>query len=167
MERRWAAAAITLLLVPPAGEPIRIFVTSSAKGEPSVVETIDVGRDELEKRIRKKKRSFLLVPSREEAEIVIDLMAYWIREEMNTRNRVYVSPDGNHENGMGEVEEHHSLLAIVTLFGAPREMTGVQTKPNGADVKGAARYLLEQIERYLRDHPRHGEARTASVRNGP
>ena len=52
--------------------------------------------------------------SREEADIVVDLMAYWIREEMTTRNRVYVSPNGNHENAMGEVEEHHSLLAMVT-----------------------------------------------------
>jgi hypothetical protein len=161
VERRWAAAAIALVLAPPAEEPIRIFVISSAKGESSVVETIDEGRSELESRVRKKKRSFLLVSSPEEADVVVDLRAYWIREQM-----VYSSPDGSHETEMNEVEEHHSLLAMVTVFGTPREMTGVHIKKTGASVKGAARDLLEQIERYLKENPPRGEARTASVRNG-
>jgi hypothetical protein len=161
VERRWAAAAIALVLAPPAEEPIRIFVISSAKGESSVVETIDEGRSELESRVRKKKRSFLLVSSPEEADVVVDLRAFWIREQM-----VYSSPDGSHETGLSQVEEHHSLQAIVTVFGSPREMTGVHIETIGASVKGAARNLLEQIERYLKDHPRPAEPRTVSVRSG-
>lgn len=148
MKRPWNAATIALVLAAPQAAPYRIFVTSSAKGEPSIVEIIDDGRAELENRIRKQKRLFLLVSSPEEADVVVDLRAYWTREQM-----VYSSPDGSHETPLSQVEEHHSLQAVVTVSGSPREMTGVHIRTIGASVKGAARDLLEQIERSLKEHP--------------
>ena len=152
MRRLGSIAALVLVLAPPSEEPFRVFVTSSARGDPSVVETIDEGRVELENRIRKKKKSFVLAEVREEADVVIDLQAYWKREQWKTHTEIRRSATASHAIDVNEVEEHHSLLAIVTILGTPRQMTGAQIKKSGASVKGAARDLLEQIERYLKDN---------------
>ena len=116
------------------------------------METIDEGRVELENRIRKKKKSFVLAEVREEADVVIDLQAYWKREQWKAHTEIRRSATASHAIDVNEVEEHHSLLAIVIILGTQRHMTGAQIKKSGASVKGAARHLLAQIERYLKDN---------------
>lgn len=150
MGRGFTVAAIAIGLFFSSDEPYRVFVTSSAKGDPSVVATIEEGAVEVENRIRKKKRAFVLVDAREGADVVVDLHAYWVREQMKTHTEIRRSATASHAIDVNEVEEHHSLRAIVSVFGTPREMTGAEIKKSGASVRGAARDLVDQIERYLK-----------------
>lgn len=156
MSRGFTIPLILAALGLPEVEPFQVCVTSIARGDPAVVETIEEGRHEVEKLLRKKKSSFALTRNRDEAEIVIELQAYWTHEELESRVETRVNPPGQGVSRVEvlQVEEHHYLLALVTLLGAQKEMTGVQVKKNSGSVKGAARNLVEQIERYLKEnHP--------------
>lgn len=135
-----------------ADEPFRIFVEATARGEPSVVEEILEAREELEKRVRNNGNWFRSVDSREEAEIVIELQAYWVREERRTHDETYTSGTGRHTTQIDTIYEHHSLRAIATILGRPREMTGAQVKSGGGSAKGAVRDLGAQLERYCKEN---------------
>ena len=152
-------ALAVLLLTAVAGgprpeKPFSVFVTSSAKGDPKAVAAVLEGQAELEKRLRKEDEWFRLVATEDEAEITVDLFAYWVHEEMRSHWETRAGGPGGatHDIEVNQVERHHNLQSYVTILGDPREMTGAEINKDGGGPKGAAKDLMEQLKRHCRDH---------------
>lgn len=113
-----------------------------------MVALIEEGRQELVRRLRKRK--FRIADRREEADLAVELTAYWVREAMEAREQRVAAPMGGfHVRQETWVERQHNLLGVVSFRGEVRELTGVQVKKNGGSVKGAAKDLAQQIERLV------------------
>jgi hypothetical protein len=133
--------------------PFRVHVVSSAQGEERAVAAVEEGAKELANRIRKNKNWFRLVETNRAAEIAIDVEAYWVREEHKVHSEPrYSAAYGTQWVEVQEVLEHHSLKAIATTFGTPREWIGVQVRKDGGSASGAARDLAEQLEDFVKEN---------------
>ena len=165
MQRVFLAAVAPLLVLasalaqperkpPRRAEPaFRVFVDAHPKGEESVVEAILEARDELRQRVDKNDKWFEAVETAEQADIVIELQAYWVREERRTHDETYVGPNGGrHTVQIDDLYRHHSLRSVTTVLGRSREMTGAQVKTGGGNSKGAARDLAKKLERYCKEN---------------
>ena len=108
-------------------------------------------RTELEEALQKNEKWFRVDESKEEAELVVDLLAYWVRVAPKNNARIRWQRGGGNTMHADEFREQHSLRAITTVFGTPRDMTGVQVK-RGGSAKGAARDLAKQLERYVKEN---------------
>lgn len=132
--------------------PFRVHVLSSAQGEPDVVEAIHEARDELAKRLEKNGRWFEVVDSLEAAEIVVDLQAYWVREQTRMHDQRHVAGANSHTMQVETVYQHHSVRARTSFLGRQRELTGTETKRGRGSAKGAAKDLAKRLERHVKDN---------------
>ena len=133
-------------------EPFVIFVDARPKGEAKAVEAIWEAREELEKKLRKKKKWFRIGESADSAELVVTLEAYWVREERRTHDQTHVAGGNTHTVQVDTLYEYHSLRSTVTILGAPHEMTGTQMKRGRGTPKGAASDLANRLERYCKEN---------------
>jgi len=135
-----------------AASPFLVFVSASPKGEPAVVEDILEAREELEKRLKKNKKWFRIAESAADAEITVDVEAYWVREERRTHDQRHVAGSANHTIQVDTIYRHHSLRAMTRFFGSVKEMTGTQVKRGGGNSKGAAKDLADRLERHCKEN---------------
>ncbi len=133
-------------------QPFTVYVDAHPRGEAKVVEAILEAREELEKKLRKKKKWFTVSERPDAAEITVELEAYWVREERRTHDQRHVAGANTHTVQVDTIYRYHSLRSVVTAFGTPREMLGTQTKRNGGSAKGAASDLANRLERYCKEN---------------
>ncbi len=130
-----------------AEEPFRVYVTASPETHE---EQILEAEAELEKRLAKNKNWFRVVDSAEDAEIVVDLFAYWTRTErkyMSTWGVVPPTEDGQPDKTqIFEIITYHSLRARVTTFTGMKAITAERTKKDRGRAKDAVKHLAKQLE---------------------
>jgi len=137
-----------------AAPPFRVHVVATPQGDEDVVDAILFARDRLEEVFSDKSDWFAVVDDAEQAEVLVDLQAYWVRERLVSRSQSYTQAAWGRIPTLNEVREHHSLAATVVVLGRPSEMTGADGSLGRADIYGAAKDLALQLERYVRDHYR-------------
>ena len=130
-----------------AEEPFRVYVTASPE---TYEEQILAAKAELEKRLAKNKNWFRVVDSAEDAEIIVDLFAYWTRSErkyMSTWGVVPPTEDGQPDKTqIFEIITYHSLRARVTTFSGMKAITAERTKKDNGRAKDAVKNLAKQLE---------------------
>ena len=117
--------------------PFTVSVQASPKGEERVVKGILEARAELEKKLRKNEKWFRVSEVPDEAEIVVELVAFFKRPASGGFRR-------------GNVFE--TLRARVKFFGETRIINGLNSSRNGAAFKQTARHLADQLTSYCKDH---------------
>ena len=133
-----------------AEEPFRVYVTSHPEEPEKYKEQIVEAEAELEKRLRKNKKWFRVVDAPEDAEIVVDLLAYWTRSErkyMSTWG--VVPPTEGGQSGKTQIFEvltYHSLRAQVTTLGGMKSITAERTRKNEGRAKDTIKNLAKELE---------------------
>ena len=127
-------------------EPFRVVIHAQPKGEPKVVERIRTAEKETRKALERRPEWFAEVSERGDAEIVLEIKAYWMNETMRREPSPLGAGVGSHFN---IVKEHHYLQAHVEMFGAEFGLRADDNRSRGAyggSVKGAARNLIDALK---------------------
>jgi len=134
-----------------AETPFSVFVTATPDDH---VEQIEEARVELAKRLGKNKKWFRLVDSAEEAEIVVDLSAYWTRSErryMSTWGVVPPTEGGQPDKTqIIEIITYHSIRGEVGFFGAKRIVEASKKRNERGRAKDAVKNFVSELERIVK-----------------
>ena len=135
-----------------AETPFTVFVDAHPKGDEDAVESIFEARKELEKKLRKNKKWISPSESTDTADVLVDLEAYWVREETRIHDQRHVAGGNSHTMQVTEIYGNHSLRSTTTIVGVPREMTGSKLKRGKGSAKDAADDLAKRLERYVKEN---------------
>jgi hypothetical protein len=119
-------------------EPFRIFVYSEPRGEPAAVARVREAEKECHKVLKRRKDWFVTTSDRPQAEIVMEIKASWMDEQMTTESSPMSSTPIN------TTREHHYLFAEVTIFGS---QFGLRVDDRRS-VKGAASKLMAALQEF-------------------
>ena len=153
----WSTPATSQSQPPKRAEvPFRVFVTANPEdATEDEHEQIEEAREELAKRVGKNKKWFRLASTEEEAEIVVDLLNYWTRQEKRVLTTWGVVPPTEagqpDTTQMIEVVTYHYLQARVELFGAARTLRGERVRKHGGEAKDAVKDLVRRLEELCQD----------------
>lgn len=137
-----------------ADKPFVVWVLANPAADEDTA-TLEAARAELEKRLEKKSRWFRIADAHEDAEIVVELVAYSARPERRVLSTWGVVPPT--ESGQPdrtqyiEVLTHHTLRGQVSFFGAERTVTGSRTKRNKGRAEDAAKDFADRLENICKD----------------
>jgi hypothetical protein len=117
--------------------PFRLFVfAAEPKGEQDAVDRIRRAEEECEKIAKRRKDWFVVVESREQAEIVMEIQAYWVYEDFRTESSPLSGTPVNVSR------ENHHLFAQVNVLGGVSELR----VDDGRRLTGAASKLMDSLE---------------------
>lgn len=120
--------------------PFRLYILSEPKGERDAVARVRKAEEECEKIAKRRKDWFVAVDSREQAEIVMDLKAYWVYEDLRTE----ASPLSG--TPVNVTRENHLLFADVDILGG---FTTLKVD-DSRSVKGAASKLMDALQEFCK-----------------
>lgn len=137
-----------------ADVPFTVHVFTEAKGSPEIMERIDDTTQEISKRIGKKKKWFRSTPSRDSAEITVEIVSHVINRQHVSQldSRVNATGVGKSWVDTNYLVEHHYIEARVTLLGSQKMFTGHDERKRGGNMKRAADDLIKQIESYCQEN---------------
>ena len=110
---------------------------------------------EVAKRIDKKKRWLDVVASRDEADVVVEVMTHAVNEQHRTKidSRVDFRGVGKNYYDTNFVTEWHRIEARITFpDGSQRMLTGRDERERGGSVKGAASDLAKRLEETCKEN---------------
>ncbi|GMR22268.1 MAG: hypothetical protein BMS9Abin37_0605 [Acidobacteriota bacterium] len=130
--------------------PFAVFLLAKE----AVNEEIDLQTvtDELANRVAKKKTWLKVVDKRDEADIVVEVLAHLVTEEEHRRLDLRVDTSGDikvyeHKNWVYWISDRHRIEIRVTLpSGAQKMLTGEDGRERGGSLAGAASNVAEQLE---------------------
>lgn len=132
------------------GRPFTVYVRAAPGDETLETDDLVRGTDELRKKIADKKDWFKVIPSADDAEIVVDVLEHRVREHLT----FWASTEtiGGETQGVtnSTISRYHSLRARVTVLGSEAELTGMNPKRTGS-VKGAASALQKELVELCRE----------------
>ena len=112
--------------------------------------------DEVANRVAKKKKWLKVVDNRDDADIVVEVLAHLMADEEHRRLDLRRAGRGdvnmyNNRNWVYWVSERHRIETRVTLPGGAQKMlTGEDGHERGGSLEGAASDLAEQLEDYCK-----------------
>jgi hypothetical protein len=122
-------------------KPFRLFVFSEPRGESEAVAQVGKAEEECHRILKRRKDWFVEVDDREQAEIVMEIKAYWMDEQTSSGFGV--------ESGYGagmSVTRYHYLMADVTIVDG---QFGLRVDDRRS-VKGAASKLLDALRDFCK-----------------
>jgi hypothetical protein len=161
-----AASVLTLLLSPtvdqenprkPPKEPeerFAVFVyavdNAEAGGEHSIPEVVD----EVKAKLQKRKRWFLLAPSPEKAELVVEILGHRVEARMEDVVRSFdFSTTALGPPTEPVLVETHYINSRLEGLGYERSLTGtLERKTSGGNLGHAASSLAQKLEKFVKDH---------------
>lgn len=115
--------------------------------------------DEIANRVAKKKKWLKVVENRDDADIVVEVLAHLVDEQEHVRLDLGRGSGGgdvnihNNRNWVYWVSERHRIETRVTLpSGAQKMFTGADERERGASMKGAASNLVNELEDYCKEN---------------
>lgn len=128
--------------------PFTVFVFAEPHGEPEIEKKILEASKAFGESIDRKKKWFLRVNARRDAEIIVEVQALLRTDE--TRDRMQTAHAGNrsHTSVYMVAEDSYYLYAKATLFGSMMELRGPDGKK---DERDAASALAKELERRVKE----------------
>ena len=136
--------------------PFAVFVL--VKEAPNQEIDLRAVTDEVANRVAKKKKWLKVVDNRDDADIVVEVLAHLMAEEEHRRLDLRRAGSGdvnmyNNRNWVYWVSERHRIETRVTLpSGAQKMFTGVDEHERGGSMKGAASNLANELEDYCKEN---------------
>ncbi|HXV64496.1 MAG TPA: hypothetical protein VEK15_27610 [Vicinamibacteria bacterium] len=110
--------------------------------------------EEVAKRIKDRKKWFLVSKRPDRAELTVEVMNHALEERMRTRMEYRVDATGTNKELVDITwnEEHHFIEARIHLLGGHQTLlTGADERERGGSLKGAASDLAEKLEALVKE----------------
>jgi hypothetical protein len=120
--------------------PFRVFVSAETQAEQEVVGRIRKAKAECEKIVKRRKNWFIAVDRREQAEIVLEIEAYFLYEELRTESSPLSGTPVN------VTRENHQLFAEVDVLGSSTQLRVDDSRR----LTGAASKLIDALEEFCK-----------------
>jgi hypothetical protein len=137
-------------------ERFTVLVFSEVRDDPDVKTKFPITKvtGEVRKRVKDRKKWFLVSDRREGAEILVEVMNHKVDERMRTRMEYRVDETGNGKQlvDVTWTEEQHFLEVRVHLPGGNQTLIeGRDVRENGGSLKGAASDLASKLEALVKE----------------
>ena len=151
----------TVLAVTPDDEPgpkepdeaFSVYVFSNLEDEEDADYEVAKVLKELEKRVKKHKKWFIVAKSPERAEIRLELTRHTVDEVMRHQLVSRVNVSGNGKDWVTETwnQERHYLEARFDSFGRQALIEGEDVREQGGSMKRAVEELVDNLELHCRE----------------
>ena len=135
-------------------EAFTVFVVSEMEDEAAEDYSPEKVKKEVEKRIKKNRRWFVVAKSPEKAELFVNVVRHTVDEQMRHKMVARVNVSGNGKDWVTETwaQEQHFLQVRVDYFGKQKLVEGEDVRENGGTLKRAAENLTTNLEAFCREH---------------
>lgn len=134
-------------------EAFSVYVFSNLEDEEDTKTEVEKVVKELEKRVKKHKKWFIVAKSPERAEIRLELTRHTVDEVMRHKLVSRVNVNGNGKNWVTETwnQERHFLEARFDAFGRQAILEGSDEREQGGSMKRAVENLVDNLELHCRE----------------